>query len=77
MCVCVVGSISGPHLGGLRIKIMVSEDFSEPSFQRGGAKLSLFSGVLVQKRGFQKGGGKNCHFHVLFWWLLVDVTTRL
>ena len=91
---CIVGSISGPHLGVLEsicgphcrvnkgstscrsIKIVVSEDFSEASFQRG-CKVFVVFWCSRPKPVFQKGGGKNSLCIFLFWWLLVDVTTRL
>ena len=76
----VLGSISGPHCwvnmwspSFRYIKIVVSEDFCEPSSQRG-AKLSPLSGVLVQNRFFKKGVAKIAFFIFCYggcWWMLL------
>ena len=59
-------------------KIVVSEDFSEPIFQRGVQSFRRFLVFLVQKQVFfKKGRAKIAFFIFLFWWLLVDVATRL
>ena len=50
------------------ITVVVSEDFFEPGF-RGGAEFSSLPGVL--------GMVAIPFFNFWFWWLLVDVTTRL
>ena len=46
-------------------------------FGGGDAEFLLLSGVLVQKQASQKGDGSYPLFNFWFWWLLVDVTTRL
>ena len=43
----------------------------------GGAEFSMLSGVLVQNRLFKKGMVAIPFFNFLFWWLVVDVATRL
>ena len=61
--ICVVGSISGPHLGFLE---SISGPLQAKTSERG-SEFSSLSGVLVQKQAFQKGDGS----HPLFQFLVV------
>ena len=58
------------------MKIVVSEAFCEPGFQRGVQSYRSFL-VLWSKNGFLKKGVANISFfNVWLWWLLVDVSIR-
>ena len=64
----IVGSISGPH--HFARKIVVSDDFSEPSFQRGVQSFRFCFWCFGPKTGFSKKRWQKlllCNF--LFWWL--------
>ena len=70
----IVGSTSGPHHFALQ-KQWFSEDFCEPNF-RGGCRVFVAFWCLGPKQAFRKGDGSHPLFNFLFWWLLVDVTTK-
>ena len=71
-----VGSITGPY-HFYPIKIVVSEDFCEPSLQRGVQSFRRFLVFWSKNRLFRKRMVAIPFFNFLFWWLLVDVCTRV
>ena len=79
-----LGSIGGPHYRVNKwstsfrsIKIVISEDFSETSFQRGVQSFRCFLVLWSKNRLFKKGVANYAFCNCLFWWLLLHVKTRL
>ena len=69
------GSISGAHHFP-PIKQVISEDFCKSSFQRGVQSSRRLLVFWSKNRLLKKGMLAIPLFAFLFWWLLVDVTTR-
>ena len=70
----MLGRLTGPH-HFRSMKIEVSEDFSEPSFKRGGVQ--SFCRLLAfwsNNRLFKKGMVAIPFFNFLLLWVLVDVS---
>ena len=71
----ISGSRSGPH--HFPIKIVVSEDFCKPSFQRGVLQcFCRFLVFLVQNQAFQEGDGSHPLFDFFVEVVAGDVSTR-